>query len=68
MIGISVPKFLLLKFSLRNILEDLKIIQFFAKIKLSDSFWRSFLTYDLVSVLLSPWVGLQGNIAKDCSL
>lgn len=61
MIGILVHKFLLLNFSLRNILEDLKIIQLFAKIKLSVSFWRKFLRYDLISVLLSPWVGLQGK-------
>lgn len=34
MIGILLPKFLLLNFSLRNILDDFKIIQLFAKNKI----------------------------------
>ena len=68
MIGILLLKSLLLNFSLRNILEDLKIIRLFAKIKLNDNFWRNFLSYDLMSVCCSvSGLVCKGSIAKDCS-
>lgn len=69
MIGILLPKFLLLNFSLRNILEDFKMIQLFAKIKLSNNFWRTFLRCDFVSVCcLVNGLVCKGSITRDNSL